>query len=153
MTDMGIFRTTITIENPAKPGEVRDVDNVMVDTGSEYTWVPTPILQSLGIAPKRTVRFSTADGRVVERQVAFANVYTAGTSAPDIVVFAESGDMLLLGARALEGLNLRLDMVLKQLVPAGPVPAAACTPNDSGSLMWSWTGPIADDARRQFDLV
>ena len=97
---------------------------IMVDTGSEYTWVPAAILNALGIAPIRDVRFSTADGRVVERPVAFANVYTAGSSAPDIVVFAEAGDMLLLGARALEGLNLRLDMVLKQLVPAGPVPAA-----------------------------
>jgi hypothetical protein len=29
------------------------------------------------------------------------------------------------GARAREGMNLRLDMLAKQLVPAGPVPAAA----------------------------
>ena len=63
-------------------------------------------------------------GRVLERSIAFAIVHAAGTSAPDIVVFAESGDMTLLGARALEGLNVRLDIVRKELVPAGPVPVA-----------------------------
>jgi hypothetical protein len=33
--------------------------------------------------------------------------------------------MTLLGCRALEGLNLRIDVVTKELVPAGPVPVAA----------------------------
>ena len=96
----------------------------MVDTGSEYTWVTRPILESLGLVPERVMRFQTADGRVIEREVAFANVFAGGTSAPDIVVFAEPGDLVLLGVRALEGLNLRVDVVTKQLVSAGPVPAA-----------------------------
>jgi predicted aspartyl protease len=124
MSDMGIFRTTIAIENPLNRGVLHEMTDVMVDTGSEYTWVPRKALAALGIAPERTARFGTADGRVLEREIAFANVYASGTSAPDIVVFAEPGDMTLLGARALEGLNLRVDVVLKALVPAGPVPAA-----------------------------
>jgi predicted aspartyl protease len=124
MSDMGIFRTTIAIENPAVRGTMREIIDVMVDTGSEYTWVPRGVLESLGLAPERTARFQTADGRVLERQIAFANVFAGGTSAPDIVVFAEEGDMTLLGTRALEGLNLRVDVVAKALVPAGPVPVA-----------------------------
>ena len=124
MSDMGIFRTTIAIENPLNRGELRELTDVMVDTGSEYTWVPRQTLEALGLSPERTTRFSTADGRVLERAIAFANVHVGGTSAPDIMVFAEPGDMTLLGARALEGLNLRVDVVLKTLVPAGPVPAA-----------------------------
>src|SRR4026207_1943011 len=43
-----------------------------------------------------------------------------GPEAPDLVVFADPGDMILLGVRSLEGLNLRVDPVRKQLVPAGP---------------------------------
>jgi hypothetical protein len=43
---------------------------------------------------------------------------------PDIVVFDEPGDMIILGAHALEGLNLRIDLISKRLVSAGPVPAA-----------------------------
>ena len=42
----------------------------------------------------------------------------------DEVVFAEKGDLLLLGARSLEGLNLAVDPRRKKLVAAGPVPAA-----------------------------
>ena len=41
-----------------------------------------------------------------------------------LVVFAEPGDMVLLGARSLEGMNLQVDVLRKQLVPAGPILAA-----------------------------
>ena len=41
------------------------------------------------------------------------------------VVFGESADLLLLGARTLEGLNLRIDPVSKCLIDAGPMPLAA----------------------------
>ena len=124
MSDMGIFRTSIAIENPVKRGTFRTIADVMVDTGSEYTWVPRAELEALDIMPERTARFRAADGRELERWIAFANVYAGDTSAPDIVVFAEPDDMTLLGARALEGLNLRIDLVNKVLVPAGPVPVA-----------------------------
>ena len=123
--NMGIFRTTISVENPTRPGVVMQVENVMVDTGSEYTWLPRTVLETLDLVPTRTVRFITADGRQVERAVCFGNVYAGGSSAPDILVFADPDDMVLLGARALEGMNLRIDMLAKQLVPTGPVPAAA----------------------------
>ena len=105
-------------------GTLTEIADVMVDTGSEYTWVPRPILESLGLAPERVARFRTADGRVLDRDIGFANVFAGGTSAPDIVVFAEPSDMTLMGCRALEGLNLRIDVVNKVLVSAGPVPVA-----------------------------
>lgn len=123
--DMGIFRTTIAIENAARQGVHREIRDAMVDTGSEYTWVPSSVLHELGITPERTARLRTADGRVVEREIAFAIVHAGGSTAPDIVVFAQRGDLTLLGARALEGLNVRVDPARKILVPAGPVPAAA----------------------------
>jgi predicted aspartyl protease len=122
--EMGIFRTALGIENPVRRGVVAEVDNVMVDTGSEYTWAPRGVLEQLGLSPERSTRFRTADGRVVERDVCFAIIHTAGTSVPEIVVFADSGDMIVLGARTLEGLNLRIDLVKKELVDAGPMPAA-----------------------------
>jgi hypothetical protein len=42
----------------------------------------------------------------------------------DEVVFGEPADLAILGSRSLEGLNLRIDPVRKQLVDAGPAPAA-----------------------------
>ena len=123
--DMGIFRTTIEIAALAAPERRRVIRDVMVDTGSEYNWIPTDVLLELGISPVRIERFQTADGRMLEREVGYAFLYAGGRESPTIVVFARDEDMVLLGAFGLEGLNLRVDLVRKELVPAGPLPAAA----------------------------
>ncbi|HSQ30756.1 MAG TPA: retroviral-like aspartic protease family protein [Gemmatimonadaceae bacterium] len=121
MSDTGTFRTTIMIENVVRRGEIRVVGDALVDTGSEYTWIPADVLANLGIRPEHTQRFIVADGRQLDRPVGIAIVHAAGAKAPDFVVFAEPGDMVLLGARSLEGLNVRVDAQRKQLVPAGPI--------------------------------
>ena len=121
---MGIFRTTLEVAALATPDRRRELTSVMVDTGSEYNWIPSDVLVELGVAPVRVDRFETADGRILEREVGFAILYAGGRSAAAAVVFARAGDMVLLGAHGLEGLNLRVDLARKELIPAGPVPAA-----------------------------
>ena len=96
----------------------------MVDTGSEFTWIPRTVLESLGIKPERSQGFVVADGRRVDREMGYAIIHAAGTATADDVVFAEDGDMVLLGVRSLEGMNLRIDVIKKQLVDAGPIVAA-----------------------------
>ncbi len=122
--DMGIFRTTIGIAPLGTPDRVRELVDVMVDTGSEYNWIPAGVLADIGIGRVRVERFETADGRVIERDAGFAMLYAAGRSTPTIVVFAQEDDVVLLGAFGLEGLNLRVDLGRRELVPAGPLPAA-----------------------------
>ena len=122
---MGIFRTTIGVASWSNPDERAEITDVMVDTGAEYSWISEEFLARLGVAPVRVDRFITADGRIIERNVGFAMIYAGGRSSPSIVVFAGPGEMTLLGAHGLEGLNMRVDLVTKELVPAGPVPAAA----------------------------
>ena len=122
--DMGIFRTTVSVAHLARPDDRRELANVMVDTGSEYNWLPRRVLEELGVQPQRVDRFRTADGRVLERAVGFAILYAGGRATATIVAFAEDQDMVLLGAHGLEGLNMRIDLATKELVPAGPVPAA-----------------------------
>jgi hypothetical protein len=51
-------------------------------------------------------------------------VHVEGVATADDVVFAEPADLVLLGARSLEGLNLRIDPRLRRLVGAGPIVAA-----------------------------
>lgn len=121
---MGIFRTTLAVAALATPEQRRVLADVMVDTGSEYNWIPTDVLVDLGVAPVRVDRFETADGRILEREVGFALLYAGGRSTAAAVVFAREGDLVLLGAHGLEGLNLRVDLARKELIPAGPVPAA-----------------------------
>src|SRR6478735_3689353 len=118
-------RWPIMSDSAERRGEMRTVDSALVDTGSEYTWVPAELLRELGIPPEHVQRFIVADGRQLERPVGIAIVHAAGAKAPDYVVFAEPGDMILLGARSLEGLNVRVDAQRKQLVPAGPILAGA----------------------------
>ena len=122
--DMGIFRTTLSLAALATPDDRWDLLDVLVDTGSEYNWLPTALLLELGVAPVRIDRFETADGRVLEREIGFALLYAGGRSTATIVVFAQEGDMVLLGAHGLEGMNLRVDLVRRELIPAGPVLAA-----------------------------
>ena len=123
--DMGTFRIDIEIENPVRPGTKRALTSVLVDSGAELSWIPAAILESLGIERRSRWRFRQADGTVLERWTGPAFVYAEGKTATDDVVFGEPGDLVLLGARSLEGLNLRIDPVSKRLVDAGPAPAAA----------------------------
>jgi predicted aspartyl protease len=122
--DMGTFRTKVEIENPAHQGKRRVLEDVLVDTGAELSWFPADVLESLLIHRAKLVRFRQAGGTVLQRWVGVAIVHAGGTQTGDDVVFGEPGDMILLGARSLEGLNLRVDPVIKQLVDAGPAPAA-----------------------------
>jgi predicted aspartyl protease len=124
MANVGIFKTTIGIESASQRGQIQELADTLVDTGSEFTWIPRPVLESLGIRPERRQGFVVADGRRVERDIGYAIVHAGGTATADDVVFAEENDFVLLGVRSLEGLNLRVDVVRKSLVDAGPVLAA-----------------------------
>jgi predicted aspartyl protease len=124
---MGTLRTEIEIENPAIPGDRRRVESLLVDTGSALTWIQAPLLESLGIARVKRLRFRQATGQVIERWVGDARIFAAGTQTLDDVVFGERGDLSLLGARTLEGLNVVVDPVSRRLVDAGAMPAAAET--------------------------
>ena len=122
--NMGSFRVDIEIENPARPGERSSVRSVLVDTGAELSWVPGEILESLGVERNNLWRFRQADGTVLERWTGIVVLSVAGKKTGDDVVFGQPGDLVLLGARTLEGLNLRVEPVTKRLVDAGPAPAA-----------------------------
>lgn len=124
MTDVGTFRTTIAIQHLSENGEIRELSDTLVDTGSEFTWVPGAVLENLGIERKGRKRFRLA-GSIITRDFGYAIVRAAGEAAPDFVIFAEPTDTTLLGARSLEGLNLKIDVVSKKLVDAGPIIAAA----------------------------
>ena len=85
------------------------------------------MLQSLGIERNNRWHFRQADGTVLERWTGIVVLSVAGRKTGDDVVFGEPGDLVLLGARTLEGLNLRVEPVTKLLVDAGPAPAATAT--------------------------
>lgn len=122
---MGTFRTSCTITNSTDETRSFTIDNVLVDTGSEFTWMATDALESVGVEPrKKDAAFVMANGQMITRSMGYAIVRVDGHETIDEVVFAIPGDMMLLGARSLEGLNLMVDPARKRLVAAGPRPAA-----------------------------
>ena len=62
--------------------------------------------RTLGPKPTRRMPFRTIEGRVLEREMAAVYVGTDGYSAPDVVVIAEPGEMEVLGAHSIEGLEM-----------------------------------------------
>jgi hypothetical protein len=79
-------------------GRQRSLPETLVDTGAELTWAPRAVLEALNIVPQKRLGFRTADGRAIYREIGYA---------------------IVLGARSLEGLNLRADSRSKQLIDAG----------------------------------
>jgi predicted aspartyl protease len=122
---MGTFHTGCRIENHVDRDKGVRIAKALVDTGSEYTWIPGAKLEKIGVKrEKKDLRFTMANGELVTRSVGFAIIRVGKEFTIDEVVFAEPGDRVLLGARSLEGLNLTVDSARKKLVAAGPLPAA-----------------------------
>jgi predicted aspartyl protease len=121
---MGSFRIDIEIENNAAPSVRRELRSVLVDTGAELSCFPASLLEELGIEPRVKRLFRQADGSVLERWTGQASIYAVGAWTVDQVIFGLPGDLVLLGSRSLEGLNLRVDPVAKRLIDAGPMPLA-----------------------------
>jgi predicted aspartyl protease len=123
--DMGCFRTEVAIESAENLGTRRLMRDVLVDTGAELSWFPLEVLESIGVPRAKIRYFRQASGAVIPRWTGFVTLYVAGAFTADEVVFGEANDLVLLGARSLEGLNLCVDPVHKVLIDAGPTLAAA----------------------------
>jgi predicted aspartyl protease len=108
----------------------------MVDTGAESTWIDAAALEAIGIERrKKDLQFQLANGQIITRSVGYAVLRVDKAETVDEVVFAEKGDLQLLGARALEGLNMQVDSRRKKLVAAGPIVTAAAVPPRFGRLV------------------
>jgi hypothetical protein len=66
----------------------------------------------------------TATGQEITRTIGYAIIRVGDAVTIDEVVFGQPGDLELLGARSLEGLNLRVHSRAKKLVAGGPILAA-----------------------------
>jgi predicted aspartyl protease len=132
---MGLFYVGCRVLNPATSKSTA-VRRLMVDTGAESTWIDSTVLEAIGIERrKKDLQFQLANGQVVMRSVGYAVLKVDKAETVDEVVFAQGGDLQLLGARALEGLNLQVDSRRKRLVAAGPIVSAAAVPPRFGLLV------------------
>lgn len=126
---MSTYFVNLVAVNP-KREDVRSTPvRVLVDAGSEWSRMPAEILVKAGIVPRRKRLFQMADGRTIEREVGFCILESEGFVTNDEVVFAQPGDMHLLGVRTLEGFGVMVDAMAHRLVAtvtlAAPTPPVA----------------------------
>ena len=122
---MGTFTTACIIENNVDRSKSIRIPKVMVDAGSELSWISAKELEKIGVKrEKKDLTFIMANGQRITRSVGFAIIRVYDSFTIDEVVFAEAGDLILLGARTLEGMNLTIDPANKRLVASGPLPVA-----------------------------
>jgi predicted aspartyl protease len=121
---MGTFTVGCLIKNSVKREKSARIPRLLVDTGSEATWIARRILEQIDVKPEKRSLFRMANGQEIYRDVGYAIIRVGDSETIDEVVFAEPGDYVLLGARALEGLALWIDSQGKRLLPIGPQPVA-----------------------------
>jgi predicted aspartyl protease len=122
---MGTFYVGCKVENHKDQKRAAVVNKLLVDTGSEFTWLPSPILERIGVEPvKKDLLIQMANGQLLTRSVGYAILRVDKYETIDEVVFGQKGDLSLLGSRAMEGMNVHVDARRKRLVAAGPVVAA-----------------------------
>lgn len=100
---------------------------LIVDTGSTYTWIRRERLEAIGVKPSKARKFRTIEGRTIEREVGEAVIECLGERAMSIVVFAERDDVEVMGVVALESLALEVDPVTQQLKKAESLLALTAT--------------------------
>ncbi len=88
---MGTFRIAAEIGDAR--GQRWEALQALVDTGSTFTWIPRDILERLGIQPEFRQEFQTADGRVIERELAQTRARLDGQERITIVVFGSEGTL------------------------------------------------------------
>ena len=122
---MSLFKVNIIARNPKQEDLRAQPLSALVDTGSELTWLPADVLKSVGIMPRRKRVFATATQQRIERDVGFAILCAEGYETIDEVVFAEPGDMTVLGVRALEGFGVMVDNLAHRFVATTTLVATA----------------------------
>ena len=123
---MGHFYVDCEIEHIRNAKKKVTVPHLLVDTGSEFTWISDDTLKKIGVKiEKKDVPFLMANGQTITRPMGFAIVTVGAFRTIDEIVFAEPGDLQLLGSRTVEGFGAMVDARGKRLVVSGPIPAAA----------------------------
>ena len=111
---MGYTLAKVNVYNP-KDEFLKEELELLVDTGSAYTWIRRGKLTKLGVKGMGRRGFRCIDNRVVERDVGEVVIECLGRRATSIVVFAEEGENEVLGLHELEGLGLEVDPVTRKL--------------------------------------
>ena len=122
---MSIFKVNLSAINPKEEHLQTPQVESLVDTGSELSWMPKQVLLGIGIHSRGKKRFTTAAGQIVERDFGYAILSAEGYRTIDEIVFAEKGDLSLLGVRTLDGFGVMVDNIGHRFVATTSIATAA----------------------------
>ena len=117
---IGTFSVAVELANIRSAR--RQTLQALVETGSSYSFVPRPVLESLDIEVAGQRPFRLAENTRVFYDIVWAVIWVGKFEAPTIVLFGDAGAAPLLGGHALEGLGLAPDPVNQRLVPVDALP-------------------------------
>ena len=122
---MGFVYANIKVGNQ-DGGDMIDVPNVLVDTGSAHTVLPASLLSELRVEPKDAVAVRFPGQAQVEWGVGQANIQIAGNPQTWVChVYFCPEEEYLLGATTLENFGLMVDPVetglMRKPVRARPI--------------------------------
>ena len=118
VADMGHVYLVARVENLIE-GISREY-RFMVDTGASYMILREQEFRELKLKPIGVVKFTLADGRILEAPIAPVKVYAMGREAMVFAAQVES-PMPLFGALTLEALGLAVDSSTGEVKPSRPV--------------------------------
>ncbi len=113
---MSINVLRLPVGNPAVPDETEIIE-FLIDSGAVHSVVPVDVLNRLGLKPLSEQEFRLADGSKVTRKKGWAMFRYQDRVGVADVIFGEEGDSTLLGASALESMELGLDPLRRELHP------------------------------------
>ena len=122
---MSTFYVNMVATNPKDESLRTQPFEVLVDTGSELSWLPRQALLDIGITPRGKKNFMTATKQSVTRDFGYAILSAEGFTTNDEIVFAEEGDMSLLGARTIEGFSVMVDNLAHRFVATATLAVSA----------------------------
>ena len=114
---MGTFFVKAVVAAPDRADRGHLV-NLLVDSGSTYSWVAATVLRALSVVPTERRRVMTIEGQVVERDAAEVLITLEGRTLHTLCLFGGPGELDVLGAHTLAAFGLIVDPVQRKLIPA-----------------------------------
>ncbi|MBI4201994.1 MAG: aspartyl protease family protein [Chloroflexi bacterium] len=89
----------------------------LLDSGATYSLLPKPVWERIGLAPRRRLTFTLADGTPVERDVSECYIVLPQGEGHTPVILGEPDDEALLGIVTLKVLGLVFNPFSRTLHP------------------------------------
>ena len=112
---MGIFQTSVTVGRD-RSGPFKSV-TALVDTGANYSMLPSDLLNELNVSPLDESEFTMADGRKQVFPIGEVLFRIGAAERTSPVIFGPP-DRFLLGAVTLQSFGLIADTSHHKLIPA-----------------------------------